>query len=1176
MKDDMTDAEDRTGYFWAGGRRYTLTADASIYAVRFKRGERADSAALSAASARLLRVDSEPVGFIPGHGLQIFRAVAPALAERSPEAATGGRLPRAVRTLDEEEAVDFASRALRLGAQGDPMFVTRRFVVELRGGVTPEQLREANAQYGVTIVERLGHVPEGYVLEAPESDGPRGAVALANAYLETGLAATATPDLIRKVHFRSTAAAATLPRASHLAEQWHLATARVIEAWDTTRGDPDIAVAVLDDGVDRSHPEFAGRITVEWDFAAQVADASPKSPADKHGTACAGVAVAGGVAASGAAPRCSLIAVKIPDYLGVIDEAKMFSWVADKGADVISCSWGPSDGTGATDPLPDSTRTAIRYCLTQGRSGRGIPILWAAGNGDESVSRDGYASNPDVIAVAASTSAETRAWYSDYGPEISVCAPSSGSTSAGHRRIFTTDRRGAAGYNHGSSSLGDTAGDYTNDFGGTSSATPLVAGIVGLLLSAAPDLTAAQVRTILQSTADKIGDPSDYDDVGHSELYGHGRVNAAEAVRLAEEGQIPSIPSSGPSITGPASVPRSGPPSAFVVDLAGNGFYAVEVATRWQLLDAAQAGSGRTPDSHFGSWDRPPLEAASPYRLPQDVWERLRSSDRLFYRVHTTSSAGAWTDYAVSTSDGQAQSAPVLLITGTVTGSTTTGSTTPSPSGPSVRAPASLPRSGAPPIFQVSPGTNGYYALEVATRWQLLGEDFADERNSTTYFASWERSPLLAVSSYALPGEVWQAMRAADRLVYRIHTSSSATEWTDYEVSAPADASVPAIELTGGDGGAGSGTNSGAGTVVYPSATFAVVLDPQDDVDYSDPVANGAVPLIEVGIRLTESLSANFRVRELAARRVERPSEWVRYARIDPHLVVGLQSMRDQLGIPLSILSGYRYPALNQDVEGAGKSQHQAGRAADITANGVTPLELARLALEELGPDIGLGLGKGSLHVDVRGETASWVYKGASLSEAEFATWVREACAELRGRTVGPRRELLDITRPAIAAPERWPAASEPPAFTIRTGANPFFAVEVATDWRLLDGDRPGMAADASAFFSSARAGLLEAGPSAETTYTLPDEAWRRLRNASRLFYRVLTTSALGSDWPDRDASTDDEAAAEVPAIEIVAASSARADLDQPGDAIQTPAVARARDEMLWRDPSEGAREDLG
>ncbi|MCH8990488.1 MAG: S8 family serine peptidase [Acidobacteria bacterium] len=205
----------------------------------------------------------------------------------------------------------------------------------------------------------------------------------------------------------------------------------------------------------------------------------------------------------------------------------LFQYAIDKNADVISCSW-----SAAAWNFPLSTKISgiIHKAATEGRGNRkGCVILFAAGNEDRplngmkdgKISHQGFALHPDVIAVAASNSLDKHSSYSNYGPEIAICAPSSGSPG---RRILTTDRRGRKGY---------SAGDYTPDFGGTSSSTPLAAGLGALILSIDPSLTSAEVKRIMMDTADKIDvENGQYAD-GHSPLYGHGRTNAHKAVEYA-------------------------------------------------------------------------------------------------------------------------------------------------------------------------------------------------------------------------------------------------------------------------------------------------------------------------------------------------------------------------------------------------------------------------------------------------------------------------------------------------------------------------------------------------------------------------------------------------------------------------------------------------------------------
>lgn len=221
--------------------------------------------------------------------------------------------------------------------------------------------------------------------------------------------------------------------------------------------------------------------------------------------------------------------------LGSQAEADAFVWAADHGADVISCSWGPADGTWwqPSDPqhnavvaLPDSTRLAINYAINKGRNGKGCVITWAAGNGNESVDNDHYASYDKVIAVAACNDRGTKSVYSDYGNANWCAFPSSDfGPTVKTPGIWTTDRSGTPGY---------STGDYANDFGGTSSACPGAAGVAALVLARNPELRWDEAKDILKRCCDKIDQAGgNYNANGRSPIYGYGRLNAKSAVDLA-------------------------------------------------------------------------------------------------------------------------------------------------------------------------------------------------------------------------------------------------------------------------------------------------------------------------------------------------------------------------------------------------------------------------------------------------------------------------------------------------------------------------------------------------------------------------------------------------------------------------------------------------------------------
>ena len=233
-------------------------------------------------------------------------------------------------------------------------------------------------------------------------------------------------------------------------------------------------------------------------------------------------------------------------------EHDAFIWAVANGADIISCSWGPDDGAwwDADDPLhdlvtpiPDSTRLAIKYAVQNGRNGKGCVVTWAAGNGNESADNDGYASNEDVLAVAACNDRGSKSAYSDFGFAIWCSFPSDDFDTGTLPKpltpgIWTTDRSDGEieGYNPLYSD-GDKSGKYTDNFGGTSSSCPGVAGVAALVLAQNPNLDWTEVADLIAETCDQIDSTNgDYDpDTGHSYYYGYGRVNAFKAVEKAKE-----------------------------------------------------------------------------------------------------------------------------------------------------------------------------------------------------------------------------------------------------------------------------------------------------------------------------------------------------------------------------------------------------------------------------------------------------------------------------------------------------------------------------------------------------------------------------------------------------------------------------------------------------------------
>ena len=447
----------------------------------------------------------------------------------------------------QKDLIQYCSHILRRSKDeaipAEDIGLDNKLFVEFTEPPDHEKLKEIQEKHGLRAIWRFREKPRGVVFQLTEA-ATRNPLKISNDLRKLKTCKEAEPCLI------DVKSAYLLPNDPKFVDQWHLlntgqygglpgADCNAVEAWDHTWGDPAIVVALIDDGFDLAHPDFSapGKVFKPYDATQRDIDPSPEGFIENHGTACAGVAVAsrGGGPTVGVAPDCRLMPIRHAGQLGDFEEALAFYHAYINSADVISCSWGARDRyLNEFWPMPSLTQLVVDICVTYGRNQRGIPIFFAAGNGYEPLNLDGYGNHQQVIAVAACTNENEKAWYSDYGKNVWITAPSSGGT----RSITTTDRTGSAGY---------SMSDYTTTFPGTSAAAPMVAGVAALMLSVNSNLTVADIREILKNTAVKIqqGNPQDrqdywgntYNDAynanGHSSVYGWGRVDAGAAVRAA-------------------------------------------------------------------------------------------------------------------------------------------------------------------------------------------------------------------------------------------------------------------------------------------------------------------------------------------------------------------------------------------------------------------------------------------------------------------------------------------------------------------------------------------------------------------------------------------------------------------------------------------------------------------
>jgi subtilisin family serine protease len=359
---------------------------------------------------------------------------------------------------------------------------------------------------------------------------------------------------------------------------------------DLTRATTDhirggnVTIGIVDDGMEWSHPDLLPNVlkNLQKDWNGKDFDPKPYFSDDNHGTACAGVAAARGnnrIGVSGVAPEANLVGMRlIAGPQTDADIAEAMTWYPD-AIHIKSNSWGyyaftTNPYTGlfeewneivSPDPL---TEAALEYAAKYGRGGKGSIITFAAGNHDEfkltsngsaqkSGARVDFQALPNsiyTIAVGAVNSLGKKSNYSQVGSSLLISAPSNTTDGTG-LGIMTTDNKGPKGYNYGIHNtlftwppVADFKGsaDVTQTFGGTSSATPAVSGVIALMFQRNPNLGWRDVQEILIRSAFKI-DPSDSgwitanrtvsgnatEEFHFNDKYGAGRVDAAAAVALS-------------------------------------------------------------------------------------------------------------------------------------------------------------------------------------------------------------------------------------------------------------------------------------------------------------------------------------------------------------------------------------------------------------------------------------------------------------------------------------------------------------------------------------------------------------------------------------------------------------------------------------------------------------------
>jgi thermitase len=298
--------------------------------------------------------------------------------------------------------------------------------------------------------------------------------------------------------------------------QWHLAKIQASSAWGISIGSASVPIAVIDSGVDPTHPDLATKLLPGWNFLTGTSNTADTGANGGHGTAVSGAAAAAtnnliGVAGVGwENPILPLVVLSSSNYATYSNIASAINYAADHGARIISISIG---GSMASSTL----QSAVDYAWSKGA------VIFAAAMNNSSTTPYYPAACNNVLAISATESTDTLASFSNYGSWIDLSAPGDG--------IITTEM----------------GGGYWSCWG-TSLATPIAAAVGALALSENPSLSAQALVTLLEQNSDDLGTP------GHDIYYGWGRVNAYKAV-LAAKNSLSTVDTTAPkvSITAPVS-----------------------------------------------------------------------------------------------------------------------------------------------------------------------------------------------------------------------------------------------------------------------------------------------------------------------------------------------------------------------------------------------------------------------------------------------------------------------------------------------------------------------------------------------------------------------------------------------------------------------------------------------
>jgi thermitase len=433
-------------------------------------------------------------------------------AQREAGAGEGARIEALVNALAAQPTLRFAAPVF-VGQGMGPMWPTADVIGGFAAGLGPVE-RDAIMQVN-KLLGQDGKVKDhdwmpGVDRVTVGTHNGLEVIAMANALARAGQVLFAEPDFV------FTAKHDIIPNDPQFADQWGLANSGqnagrfdmdvgAAEAWNITTGSSLVVVAILDDGIELTHPDL-NVASQNQDFTGQGTGGLPGNICDNHGTAVAGCVAArmnNGIGVAGVAPGCRVASARV----GISTTPCSDDWTSQSSWVVNALNWAMSSGCSVTNcsfGMPGPL-AAVDTAFTNTHNG-GLVHFAASGNYNGAGSISYPASSPSVNAVGAIDRYGLKANFSQWGTGLKFSAPG--------KLLATTDRMGANGYDPGDTTIAS----------GTSLASPYAAGVAALIRSRFPSYTAAQVESLMYSTCKDLGAP------GYDTTFGYGIPDAFAAM----------------------------------------------------------------------------------------------------------------------------------------------------------------------------------------------------------------------------------------------------------------------------------------------------------------------------------------------------------------------------------------------------------------------------------------------------------------------------------------------------------------------------------------------------------------------------------------------------------------------------------------------------------------------